>query len=209
MKQAFLEFWSRVIDPATAGQVWAKLDASYGEPGRAYHNWSHIAAMLSDLDAMRDDPAFATVLFDDVELAIFFHDVVYEAGRVDNEERSAAQFRDAAGSGLPLKSLDRVTDMILATARHLPSDYLSTQLLLDLDLAVLGGSPAEYAAYAAAVRAEFSAVPDHAWREGRTAVMRRFLDRPRLYQTASFFDRLETPARRNIRDEIAMLAAGG
>jgi len=197
------------VGAGTADGVWVRLDVLHGEPGRAYHNWSHIAAMLADLAALRDHAAFTSVDFDELELAIFFHDAVYRPGQADNEAQSAALFREAAG-GQPAMgpaSLHRVVEMILATARHLPSDDLATQLLLDLDLAVLGGSPQDYARYVAAVRTEFSVVSDAAWRQGRAAVMRRFLDRPALYQTA-VFRRLEAQARANIAGEIEALESG-
>lgn len=81
--------------------------------------------------------------------------------------------------------------------------------MLDLDLAVLGAPRAIYDAYAAAIRREYAMVPDAAWRTGRAGVLDRFLDRPRLYQTGHFHERLESAARANLADEAAALHAGG
>jgi predicted metal-dependent HD superfamily phosphohydrolase len=75
----------------------AGLLAAWGEPHRHYHTADHLAACLIDLDRWRSlarDPLV-------VELALWFHDAVYDPKAHDNEERSAtwAQ-RVCAGAGL-------------------------------------------------------------------------------------------------------------
>lgn len=188
--------------------AWSELDAGYADQRRTYHNWAHIEAMLAGLDAARDEAEFADVRFDEVELAIWFHDAVYDPLAKDNEASSAALFEQAAAGGqLDIDKIARVREMILATALHVPSDDPSTQLLLDLDLAVLGGDSQAYARYVRAVRQEYAAVPDDAWRAGRPAVLKRFLERPTIYQTTYFRDRLEVRARENILGEITALEA--
>ena len=92
----FGTLWSRTLRTAPSEDVSALLDEAYASPARAYHSWSHIAAMLRELDAVRTVPEFDDVDFDEVELAIFFHDAVYDPLRQDDEARSAALFRDAA-----------------------------------------------------------------------------------------------------------------
>lgn len=207
MKRRFTALWSRMMEGGSADTAWRQLDVRYREPDRAYHGWHHIAAMLADLDAARQQAEFAEARFDEIELAVFFHDAVYRPGEADNELQSAELLRAVAEPRPPtgIAAIGRVTEMILSTARHLPSDDASTRLLIDLDLAVLAGSSAQYGRYAGAVRAEYAAVPDAAWRLGRATVMRRFLERPRLYQTAFFFELLERLARENIAAEIAAL----
>ena len=97
--------------------------------------------------------------------------------------------------------------MILATTTHGPSADASTRLLLDLDLQVLGGSSQAYDSYTRAVREEYAFVPEELWRPGRAAVMKRFLERPAIFQTAHFHTLRETAARENIAREIARLEA--
>lgn len=206
-KARFEELWGRVVGPQKDGEAWARLDAGYREPHRAYHAWPHIAAMLAGLDEVREEPAFAAARFDEIETAIFFHDAVYDARRDDNEALSAELFQTCAGERAAMgpEGVRRVAAMILATAKHLPAPDISTRLLLDLDLAVLGSAPEKYASYAGAVRKEFAFVPDAAWRTGRAAVMDRFLARERLYQTDCFHARHERQARVNIAGEIDRL----
>jgi predicted metal-dependent HD superfamily phosphohydrolase len=98
--------------------------------------------------------------------------------------------------------------MIRATAAHETSADPATRLMLDLDLAVLGAAPPVYAAYAAAIRREYAAVPEAIWRLGRAGVLDRFLARPRLYQTRLFQERLEGAARINLAAEADALRAG-
>jgi predicted metal-dependent HD superfamily phosphohydrolase len=207
--ERFQALWARNIAPDTTGEVWARLDAGYRDPARAYHGWAHIEAMLAGLESVRGLDEFSDARFDLVELAIFFHDAVYETRRKDNEARSAEFFRVSAGEGNGIGEVGRahVVEMIVATASHRPSVDISTRLLLDLDLAILGSDPLHYSAYVDAVRREYAAVPEDAWRHGRAAVLKRFLERERIYQTAHFGARLEAQARANIAAEIARLAA--
>lgn len=198
--------FERLWDHADRTAVWRLLDEHYGDTGRAYHNWRHIEAMLQGLDEVRHDAAMTDIRFDELELAIFFHDVVYEPGTPDNEARSAEMFRQQGGSEvLGREAVGRITDMILATKQHDPTSDPATGLLIDLDLAVLGGTAEQYETYAAAIRKEFAFVPEPAWRAGRAAVLRTFLQRHRIYQTEPFATR-ELAARRNLQREIERLA---
>lgn len=205
----FKTLWDRTVgsDPADS---WAALDDRYSEPARSYHNWAHVGAMLAGLDSVRGTDEFETVSFDEVELAIFFHDAVYDATAKDNEARSAALFRNLAGANLIIgaPASMRIERMILATRTHEPSDEKATQLLLDLDLAILGSSSKIYDAYVDAVRREYAFVPDDQWRLGRADVLSRFLDRQRIYQSAYFHGQRGHPARDNLQRELETLRGG-
>lgn len=206
----FHALWRRTVGHERADEAWRALDRAYADPARAYHGWSHIEAMLRDFDDARGDPALSAVAFDNVELAIFFHDAVYDPRASDNEARSAALLQDLAG-GTPAigpEAVARVAGLIEATATHAPSTDLATQLLLDLDMAILGAAPERYEGYAAAVRREYAHVPDALWRAGRSAVLGRFLARDRLYQTERFRVRLESQARADLSGERDRLTAG-
>jgi predicted metal-dependent HD superfamily phosphohydrolase len=190
-------------DASAAQTAFADLVAAYAEPHRAYHTLAHIAAVLGVLDTLRvaahDWPA--------LELAAWFHDVVYDPRRDDNEAQSAAvAARTLAGLGLPAALVDHTAALIRQTQAHDPDPGdPDAPLLLDADLAVLGAAPAEYAAYAAAIRREYAWVPDDTYRAGRAAVLRGFLQRPRIFHTERLFALLEAPARRNIAAELASL----
>lgn len=199
----FLNLWSR-CGGQNGRDVWAAVDDGYSEDHRAYHGWIHISALLKALEAVRSEPEFADVDFDNLELAIFFHDVVYEPRFSDNEAQSARLFESAA-AGMPPERVKHVSDMILATARHEAGDDPSTRLLLDLDLGILGASLTEYQRYAAAIRAEYEHVPPREWLVGRSKVIEKFLARPVIYQTDYFRSRLEESARERVSEELQSL----
>lgn len=139
--------------------------------------------------------------------AALFHDVVYDPRSATNEADSAVLAVDRLRPlGWSEARLDSVVALIEATAGHVATDA-ATAVLLDADLAILGGRPDDYAAYVAGVRYEYGHVPDEQWRVGRAAVLRAFFDRPRIYATATMFEAREAQARRNLADEIRALTA--
>jgi predicted metal-dependent HD superfamily phosphohydrolase len=110
--------------------------------------------------------------------------------------------------------VDRVAALIELTAGHVApraddgaDDGADTgaDILLDADLAILGAEPADYRAYVTGVRAEYAHVDDDAWRVGRAAVLRSFLERPAIYRTTSMQATRERRARANLSAELADL----
>lgn len=177
--------------------------ARYREPHRAYHDERHLAEVLVALDALTGAAAPAAVL-----LAAYWHDAVYDPRATDSEERSAL----LAERELPPLGLGagEVARLVRLTATHDPApEDGAAALLCDADLAVLAAPPQRYAQYAAGVRAEYAHVADEAFRAGRAAVLRRFLDRPAVYATAAGRERWEAAARRNVAAELVALTGGG
>ncbi|MDN3352748.1 metal-dependent phosphohydrolase [Actinomadura sp. DC4] len=186
--------------------VGADLLRRYAEPHRRYHTLDHLAAVLDGVDALAAEA-------DDVEavrLAAWFHDAVYDPARGDNEERSAVLAEQAlAGTGLPVAEVAR---LVRLTTTHDPQEGdRNGAVLSDADLAILAAGPERYAAYAAAVREEYAAVPDEAFRAGRADVLRSLLGLPALFRTPAGHERWEAAARHNLRTELMLLerASGG
>lgn len=179
------------------------LIARYTEPHRAYHNLEHIVACLRELD--REHP-IATP-YDAIEWAIWFHDAIYDSQAKDNEERSAElALRTMRELGITNPSAADVTRRILAT-RHRDTPVRDDErLLIDIDLSILGQSPAVFDRYDEAIRREYAWVSDEDYRRGRTAVLRSFLDRETIYHTPVFKSRLESQARENLRRAIQRLS---
>jgi len=207
LPQRFRELWRRTVGDESWEAAFAALDQGYSGASRVYHGWSHVLDLLQKLDAVRGLPDFRAVSFDEVELAIFFHDAVYAPERHDNEARSAALFLNFAEDRGTAVDRARVAALIEATASHAASRDPAVRLTLDLDLSILGAAPDVYASYAAAVRQEYAFVPDPLWRHGRGEVLDRFLARERIYQTDPFFTRLEAAARANLAEERRQLEA--
>jgi predicted metal-dependent HD superfamily phosphohydrolase len=191
------------------GPIGADLLRRYGEPHRRYHTAEHLAAVLDHVDELAAEAGDAEA----VRLAAWFHDAVYDPSRGDNEERSAVLAeRMLADTDLPAVTVAEVARLVRLTTTHDPrDDDRNGAVLCDADLAILAADPEQYAAYAAAVREEYAAVPDEAFRAGRAAVLESLLDLPALFRTPSGRERWEAAARHNLRTELMLLgrASGG
>jgi predicted metal-dependent HD superfamily phosphohydrolase len=197
--QASTEAWS------------AEFVTRYTEPQRHYHTLAHIAAMLECLDTRRAEIADAIA----VELAVVFHDWIYQPQGTANEVESVVEFVKFAEElkieeGLKAK----VVRMIEATVVHLVEDKVPNEevgdlkLFLDFDLEVLGREWTEYDAYSRKIRMEYDCFNDLEYNAGRTKVLRKFLERDRLYFSDVFYHEREQVARANMEKEIQILEAG-
>ncbi|BAZ30827.1 hypothetical protein NIES4074_32940 [Cylindrospermum sp. NIES-4074] len=201
----FSHWWQTLqpfsVDQIAANQAFIQIVTAYSTPSRHYHTLKHIHHILVTIDTLQ---AYATDL-PSVQLAAWFHDVVYDTQAKDNEERSA----DCAGEMLksleiPLSKINTVTSLILQTKHHQPDD-IDSQILLDADLAILAANPVEYQEYANAIRQEYAWVSETDYIKGRQQVLERFLQRQHIYSTPLMFKLAEQSARSNIRAEIQML----
>jgi predicted metal-dependent HD superfamily phosphohydrolase len=191
-------------DSPTARTEWAAVVEAWSEPHRRYHDLAHLAAVLGVVDALAGDAADA----DAVRLAAWYHDVVYDPRRGDNEEVSAARARAGLRGLVPDARLAEVERLVLLTAGHeaAPGDA-DGAVLCDADLAVLAAPPEAYAVYASAVREEYGHLDDAAFTAGRVAVLERLLALPALYRVASVAGEWEPRARANLSAELALLRA--
>lgn len=176
----------------------------YTAPERHYHNALHVARCLAQLDGALAHIAEA----DPIELALWFHDAVYDSHAEDNEAKSAAwadRFLHEAGAPPQLRR--GVVDLILAT-RHLPGERSEAEKwIADIDLSSLGSEPSRFWQDNRAIRQEYGWVEPAVYREKRSALLRRFLERPAIYATKYFQDRYEAQARENLREAIRRLEA--
>jgi len=143
-----------------------------------------------------------------IRAAALFHDIVYNPRSPTNEHDSAGIAVDALWQvGWPESRLALVYHLIEATAGHTGAGFESA-VLLDADLAILGADPAMYGEYLDGVRFEYQFVDDDAWRTGRAAVVRSFLERERIFTTTTMSAAREAQARANLTAELAALSAG-
>lgn len=191
------------IEASAAYPVFDLLVAAYSAPERRYHNLEHLHEMFRTAGRLTcNDPA-------SVQLAIWFHDAVYDSRASDNEPRSADLSVDLLGPiGVPASTLEKVVRLIRATAHtdgSLPPGDNDTATVLDADLAILGAAPERYAQYARDIRQEYAWVPEEKYRVGRAAVLQKFLARPRIYHHALIFGEGENQARVNLAAELSEL----
>jgi predicted metal-dependent HD superfamily phosphohydrolase len=194
--------------PTRWAAMWAVLGAAapppgaldtvlghWREPQRRYHTLEHLLECLTAFDeiaSLATHPA-------EVELAIWCHDAIHEIGVDTNELKSAyLAERWMTTAGCDRDAIGRVRNLILATRHHGQPETTDEALLLDIDLAILGSAPARFDRYDADIREEYHAVPWSKYVAGRRRLLRTFLERPRLYFTGHFHDRLDGPARANL-----------
>jgi predicted metal-dependent HD superfamily phosphohydrolase len=177
----------------------------YAEPWRHYHTLDHVDDCLEHVAELGGGAGRRPVL----EVAVWFHDAVYDPRRRDNEARSAELARRLlAPWELPAEMVARIGALIEWTATHrAPAGDDGAAILLDADLAILGAPPAEYDRYAAAIRREYAHVPAAQYAAGRSAVLRHFLDRAHIYRTPRFRADREAAARANLARELEQYSA--
>lgn len=195
--------WSDLRLPEPEG-VLAQLLTRYAEPHRAYHTARHLEECVAQFEharALARDPGA-------VQLALWFHDAIYDPSSAQNEDESAAWavrvLAEAVGASAVRGS---VREMILAT-KHLgtPSSP-DAALTVDIDLSILGASAGRFDEYEVQIRREFAWVPEAGFRAARARILREFLARPRIYATDFFHNRLEASARANLSRSLARLRA--
>ena len=206
MRQAWAKLLTRRgVAPIAISMLFDQLLSAYSSPERFYHNLEHLREMFvvaAPLEPIMEDP-------EAVQLAIWYHDAIYDPRARDNEFRSAELAVEMLGPvSVPASTLERVVQLVNATA-HLssadPPGDGDTAVLLDADLAILGTPEVRYQRYAADIRAEYSFVPEADYRVGRAAVLRRFLARSRLFLIPAVFEEREGRARANIASELQEL----
>lgn len=186
-----------------------RLTLSWARWPRAYHDTTHLWACLRHLRAVQNQQPGALNAPHAVALALWYHDAIYWPWSGHNEERSADwASRFLLSQGLPATLAQTVHQHILDT-RHTPGPLAGdAQWVVDIDLAILGQSDAAYRQFERNVRREYFFVRWPRYVAGRSAVLRGFLDRPRIYGSQWFYDRCETQARANLGRALAALGTG-
>ena len=201
---SWIRMWADLGGSDTGHTVRDALVAWYSEPWRKYHSLQHLEECLIAFDAVAE----LAIRPAEVEAALWFHDAVYDLQRADNEEQSAqlAQ-RVLTDAGAPFDVVSRVVNLVLVTRNKAIPQAPDEQLLVDVDLAILGASEAHFAQYESQIRAEYSFVPEALFCEKRSAILRAFLARPCIYNTTHFRGLLEQRARSNLAGALSMTSS--
>jgi predicted metal-dependent HD superfamily phosphohydrolase len=189
-------------DQSKIDEIFQILVMRYSEKHRAYHNLSHINYLLEEAKKIEFEDA------DSVYLATWFHDVIYEPKKSDNEIESAKlAVKLLPELNFPNDKILKVEKIILATQRHSAEDLDDDgKIFLDLDLSILGANEEMYQNYSQAIRREYSHVWSFLYRRGRKKILENFLRREVIYFTESLRKRFEEQARLNLTDEIRLLS---
>ena len=202
--------WSSLGRPSPAG-LHTELMTAWSEPQRHYHDQRHLRECLALWARWRDHGARAG----EVAIALWFHDAIYDPQASSNELNSAAwAARSLVRAGADSDTAQRVHDLVMATQHGFTQETApaalgsspDAQLLVDIDLSILGSPAERFERYDQDVRKEYAWVPGFRYQEARAQVLQNFLDRPRLYHGEHAVALLEAQARINLAAALSRLA---
>ena len=183
-------------------QVWAEIEKSYSNPKRFYHNLAHLQQFYKELATARE----IIQNWDALLFSLFFHDLVYNPLRRDNEERSKIIAENRLATiDVPQVMINTCMDLIMATKSHDRSDNTDTNIFIDADLSILGQPPAVYVAYTESIRKEYILYSDMLYKPGRKAVVQHFLSLDPIFKTGHFYNKYEQQAKENLQRELLNL----
>lgn len=208
LRDRWMGLWSSLGHTGDPAALFEDLASRYSEPHRAYHTLAHLEHCFRELDAVLEDVDGVTASNRTaVEFALWYHDVIYDTRAKDNEEQSALYADRVLSRAMCIAANPQlVASYIAVTAHNSEPKFRDEQIVLDVDLAILGQSPALFDEYEQQIRKEYEWVPEEAFRTRRSRILQGFLDRPRIYNLKYFQDKYEAQARENLKRSIGALA---
>lgn len=182
---------------------------AWSEPQRHYHDQRHLRECLALWARWREHSPRAG----EVAIALWFHDAIYdpEASVAGSNELNSAAWaaRSLVRAGADIDTAQRVHDLVMTTQHDAPAALGASpeaQLLVDIDLSILGSPAERFERYDQDVRKEYAWVPGFRYQEARAQVLQSFIDRPRLYRGEHAVALLEAQARINLAAALSRLA---
>jgi predicted metal-dependent HD superfamily phosphohydrolase len=194
----FQALWRRnlvsgAVDNSTA--IHQRLLAGYQESNRFYHSLDHIEHCLKMFEQCKSLVAYP----DTLEIAIWFHDVILESGRRDNEALSASLYLELSADVQCEEMRSAINSMIMATLHDGTSlNQPDSIYMVDIDLSSFGLPWNEFLRDSLNLRAENPQVCDEEYQLNQTGFQRGLLARPRFYLSDFFYQRFEKQARANL-----------
>ena len=176
--------------------------SQYNHPDRKYHTQQHLTECLEHFNKIQH----LTTHPEEIALALFFHDAIYQIGKHVNEQKSAAWAKNSLTQEMIVPEIVlRIEKLILATVHQAIPQHSDEQFMVDIDLAILGANRQRFSEYEQQVRQEYHFVPDWLFRHERKKILRQFLKRPQIYATDYFYNLLEKQARSNLEHTLNIL----
>lgn len=194
-------------DRELTARFYQEIESKYTSGRRHYHNLHHIAALLQFCEQYASELKDPDV----VAFAVFYHDIIYNVLRKDNEPRSAQlAVKRLKALGVPAAATEQVKLYIEATQTHAVTAAVihmgDLQLFIDFDMSILAAEWEAYEEYTRQVRKEYRIYPDKLYYPGRKQFLQHCLQAEHIFQTPVFIQRYEGIARENIAKELAVIA---
>ena len=194
----------RKIAPEMAARLFADVITRYKEPHRAYHNLQHLQEIFEKFEWIKDKLGDA----DAVALALFYHDIIYDPRRADNEAKSAAYAaRHLQAAGLHAAFIGKIQKMILATKDHtVRTGDDDLVYMLDIDMSILAAPAERYAQYLQQVRQEYAHLDDAAFYAARCDRFLRPTLKAPIFKTRFFKEKYQAAAQANLTRELSEIS---
>lgn len=203
LKETFFSLLSNFTnDSRMMESLWQEIDTQYSSSKRYYHTITHLDNLLQQLFSVKDSIGD----WDSVLFSLYYHDIVYDVEKMDNELQSAMLAEERMRQmNISDELIAKTTLLILSTKNHLLSADMDTNYFIDADLSVLGNSWNEYSEYYQHIRKEYAIYSDVIYIPGRKKVLNHFLVMDRIFKTAYFYEKYERQAKHNLIKELASL----
>jgi predicted metal-dependent HD superfamily phosphohydrolase len=193
-REQWRETWS-LLDAAPPEELFHELVARYSEPHRFYHSLQHMRECFSVLGPA----SHLAKHLAEVQLALWFHDAIYDTRAHDNEEQSAHWAEQSLiAEGVETEAAAEVRKLVLVTKHNVVPQGEDAKLVVDVDLSILGAAEPRFAEYERQIRQEYGWVAEDVFRQRRADILALLLNRSSIYSTAWFVSRFEEQARKNL-----------
>ena len=201
MKEKFMNLIRKYSDDENYNsECWTEIENNYLSKFRYYHNLEHLENMFLELDKVKCQVKKIETL----QFSIFYHDIIYKPAKNDNEHQSALILEKRL-SNTSFKNIGECMAQIEATKDHKLSNDNDVNILLDLDLSILGKSRKKYKEYTENIRKEYQIYPDFLYSKGRKRILKNLLELDYIYKTDFFKQEYENQARTNLKFELKQL----
>lgn len=185
-----------------ASDKWEIISSAYNSPNRFYHNLSHLESMFIELEKVKGE----IIDWESILFSLFYHDIIYDSSRSDNEEKSAEFAKNELFSlNINAQQIEKIQQIILATKSHIPQNDSDINIFLDADLSILGAEKGVYEMYSENIRLEYLEYPSFVFNQGRINILEQFLSQRTIYKSEFFKRHLEDKANDNLSSELKKL----
>lgn len=203
LKYIFIALLKNYTDnESLINKLWDEIEQHYTDKKRHYHTLEHLNKLFDHLSEVKNEIQHWHILL----FSLFYHDIIYNTLKSDNEEKSAAlAVKRLTQLGIADSEIRLCSHQILATKSHQLSDNTDTNYFTDADLSILGQNWETYSNYMQQVRKEYAIYPDFIYKKGRKKVVHHFLAMENIYKTTYFQVKLEQQANQNLQKELSIL----
>jgi len=168
--------------------LWKEIELEYSN-NRYYHSLKHLCSIYQELQTFK----LSTI----IEFTIFYHDIVYDINKSNNEEKSAILAKkNLLKIDVPNEIINQVMQLIIESKSH-HTIFNSHKKFLDADLHILGSKSDIYQ--------EYQKYSDNQYNYGRKLVLESILKKDKIYNSDFFYQKYERKARENLLNEYKKL----